>query len=148
MSGTSAFSAACAGVPTASWRGVAAAANRPHVQPGRDRQRRRARWHKKLASPAIPAEKLGAVEAKFLSHDQHVDNLDRAGRAYLEEAAGQAYIVPSASWMNLAPGERWDGRRLHRRAHQDRFCAKSGVPVLPRYERSKGIERLLLCSER
>lgn len=35
----------------------------------------------KLAGPALPAEALGRIDAVLLSHDQHSDNLDHAGRA-------------------------------------------------------------------
>jgi L-ascorbate metabolism protein UlaG (beta-lactamase superfamily) len=37
----------------------------------------------KLAPPALEPDDLGRVDAVLLSHDQHADNLDRAGRAYL-----------------------------------------------------------------
>lgn len=37
----------------------------------------------KLASPALGPDDLGRVDAVLLSHDQHADNLDRSGRAYL-----------------------------------------------------------------
>ncbi|MBO0512189.1 MBL fold metallo-hydrolase [Streptomyces beijiangensis] len=37
----------------------------------------------KTAGPALTADETGAVGAVLLSHDQHPDNLDRAGRAYL-----------------------------------------------------------------
>lgn len=40
----------------------------------------------KLAPPALTAERAGHVDAVLLSHDHHPDNLDRAGRAYLETA--------------------------------------------------------------
>lgn len=39
----------------------------------------------KLAPPAARPEDLGHVDAVLLSHDQHADNLDRSGRAYLRE---------------------------------------------------------------
>ena len=41
---------------------------------------------RKLTSPSIPLESLGQVDAVLLSHDQHEDNLDKAGRAYLPNA--------------------------------------------------------------
>jgi L-ascorbate metabolism protein UlaG (beta-lactamase superfamily) len=41
---------------------------------------------KKREGPAIPAEKLGRIDAVLLSHDHHFDNLDRAGRAVLDGA--------------------------------------------------------------
>lgn len=37
----------------------------------------------KFTGPALQPDDLGAVDAVLLSHDQHWDNLDRAGRAYL-----------------------------------------------------------------
>ncbi len=40
----------------------------------------------KTAGPAIPPDALGPVDAVLLSHDQHFDNLDRAGRAFLQNA--------------------------------------------------------------
>jgi L-ascorbate metabolism protein UlaG (beta-lactamase superfamily) len=39
----------------------------------------------KTASPAISTSALGPVDAILLSHDQHTDNLDPAGRAYLAQ---------------------------------------------------------------
>ncbi|NUT37141.1 MAG: MBL fold metallo-hydrolase [Hamadaea sp.] len=40
----------------------------------------------KLGEPAAAAAEIGAVDAVLLSHDQHPDNLDRGGRAYLASA--------------------------------------------------------------
>jgi L-ascorbate metabolism protein UlaG (beta-lactamase superfamily) len=37
----------------------------------------------KLAGPAVQPADLGPIDAVLLSHDQHLDNLDRAGRALL-----------------------------------------------------------------
>ncbi|MFE3545725.1 MBL fold metallo-hydrolase [Nocardia sp. NPDC059177] len=37
----------------------------------------------KLSGPAVPLAELGAVDVVLLSHDQHADNLDTAGRALL-----------------------------------------------------------------
>ena len=36
--------------------------------------------------PAVPAEKVGPVAAVLLSHDQHGDNLDAAGRAVANQS--------------------------------------------------------------
>jgi L-ascorbate metabolism protein UlaG (beta-lactamase superfamily) len=41
---------------------------------------------RKTAGPALSAEDVGAVDAVLLSHDQHFDNLDRGGRAFLDKA--------------------------------------------------------------
>ncbi|MCQ4080637.1 MBL fold metallo-hydrolase [Streptomyces sp. RB6PN25] len=40
----------------------------------------------KTAGPAIGPDAVGAVDAVLLSHDQHPDNLDHAGRTYAAEA--------------------------------------------------------------
>lgn len=40
----------------------------------------------KTSRPALDAKALGAVDAVLLSHDQHADNLDATGRAYLDTA--------------------------------------------------------------
>jgi L-ascorbate metabolism protein UlaG (beta-lactamase superfamily) len=37
----------------------------------------------KLAPPALSADQIGRLDAVLLSHDQHADNLDHAGRALL-----------------------------------------------------------------
>ena len=41
---------------------------------------------KKTAGPTLSAEQVGSVDAVLLSHDQHFDNLDHSGRAFLEKA--------------------------------------------------------------
>jgi L-ascorbate metabolism protein UlaG (beta-lactamase superfamily) len=40
----------------------------------------------KLTAPALTAEQVGPVDAVLLSHDQHFDNLDHGGRAFLASA--------------------------------------------------------------
>ena len=42
---------------------------------------------RKIAPPALTAEDIGPIDAVLLSHDQHADNLDHAGRAFLARAA-------------------------------------------------------------
>ena len=42
---------------------------------------------RRLAGPALPAAALGPIDAVLLSHDQHADNLDAAGRALLPSVA-------------------------------------------------------------
>ena len=69
----------------------------------------------KTSGPAVPADELGPVDAVLLSHDQHPDNLDDAGRALLagvplvlttEQAArrlgGTALALPS--WQRTTVG--------------------------------------------
>lgn len=38
---------------------------------------------RKVMTPPVPAEEIGRVDAVFLSHAQHFDNLDNSGRAML-----------------------------------------------------------------
>jgi L-ascorbate metabolism protein UlaG (beta-lactamase superfamily) len=50
----------------------------------------------KLAGPAVTAESLGPVDLVLLSHDQHPDNLDTAGRELLARA-GRVLSTPDAA---------------------------------------------------
>lgn len=68
----------------------------------------------KLAGPAIPAAEIGQIDAVLLSHDQHEDNLDPAGRALLPSAGTVVTTVPGAKRLGgnaqgLAP---WATTRL------------------------------------
>jgi len=42
---------------------------------------------RKLTGPALGADAVGRIDAVLLSHDQHFDNLDTAGRAFLPSAS-------------------------------------------------------------
>jgi L-ascorbate metabolism protein UlaG (beta-lactamase superfamily) len=76
----------------------------------------------KTSGPAMPAEAVGPLDAILLSHDQHLDNLDRSGRALLPRAgatftthAGATRLGGNA--VGLAPFEtrtlrRPDGGKL------------------------------------
>jgi L-ascorbate metabolism protein UlaG (beta-lactamase superfamily) len=61
----------------------------------------------KLTGPALTADELGPVDVVLLSHDQHADNLDHAGRALLDhvpvtlsthQAAERVPAVALAPW--------------------------------------------------
>jgi L-ascorbate metabolism protein UlaG (beta-lactamase superfamily) len=41
----------------------------------------------KLEGPAMSADAIGEIDAVLLSHDQHADNLDHAGKAFLGRAS-------------------------------------------------------------
>src|SRR5262245_28659312 len=41
----------------------------------------------KTSRPALSVDQLGTIDAMLLSHDQHVDNLDTAGRAFVKQAS-------------------------------------------------------------
>lgn len=56
----------------------------------------------KKISPALTVSKLGAVDAVLLSHDQHIDNLDLTGRAFLSQA--QHVLTTQAGAQRLGGG--------------------------------------------
>jgi L-ascorbate metabolism protein UlaG (beta-lactamase superfamily) len=41
---------------------------------------------KKTVGPALTTQQLGHIDAVLLSHDQHADNLDHSGRAFLAQS--------------------------------------------------------------
>lgn len=71
---------------------------------------------RKLTDPAVPASDLGRIDAVLLTHDQHEDNLDAAGRALLPSVGGVITTVAGAKRLGpptqgLAP---WESTRLER----------------------------------
>ncbi len=65
---------------------------------------------KKTAGPALGAAEIGQVDAVLLSHDQHADNFDHAGKAYAMQAPHLFTTVAGARRLGgiaegLAPGE-------------------------------------------
>lgn len=50
----------------------------------------------KEVGPAIPLEDIGFIDLVLLSHDQHADNLDQAGRGILERAGRVLMTVEGA----------------------------------------------------
>jgi len=80
----------------------------------------------KTAPPALAAAELGPVHAVLLSHDQHPDNLDRAGRAVLAQApvvlttalgaerlGGTARALATGETVRIGPVEVTGVRALH-----------------------------------
>lgn len=76
----------------------------------------------KTEGPALVADAIGKIDAVLLSHDQHADNLDHAGRAFLPQAgrvlttkAGAGRLGGNAHglavWDNVSLPTP-DGRRL------------------------------------
>jgi len=64
----------------------------------------------KTAGPALGPDRIGRVDVVLLSHDQHVDNLDRAGRAFVESGVRVLTTRAAASRLKgridgLAPWE-------------------------------------------
>jgi L-ascorbate metabolism protein UlaG (beta-lactamase superfamily) len=69
----------------------------------------------KKTDPALTVSELGEVDAVLLSHDQHIDNLDLAGRAYLPQA--KQVLTTLAGARRLDGGTRgiapWETVDLH-----------------------------------
>src|SRR3954462_3600915 len=69
---------------------------------------------RKLSGPAIAAADIGPIDAVLLSHDQHDDNLDPAGRELLPPAGA---VITTASGAKRLGGnarglEPWATTRL------------------------------------
>jgi len=68
----------------------------------------------KTAGPAIAAEEVGPIDLVQLSHDEHDDNLDTAGRALLPQAGYVVTTTPGA--QRLGGGATgladWESTRL------------------------------------
>jgi L-ascorbate metabolism protein UlaG (beta-lactamase superfamily) len=69
---------------------------------------------RKLTDPAIAAADLGPIDAVLLSHDQHDDNLDRAGRELLSGVGTVVTTVPGAKRLggNARGLVAWGSTRL------------------------------------
>lgn len=70
----------------------------------------------KVAGPAQPPEVVGPVDVVLLSHDQHADNLDDAGRALLARAGTVITTVPAARRLALRNARGladWESTTLH-----------------------------------
>jgi L-ascorbate metabolism protein UlaG (beta-lactamase superfamily) len=69
---------------------------------------------RKTSRPALTAQEVGPVDAVLLSHDQHSDNLDNAGKAFLAEAGP---VLTTAAGANRLGGRSegllpWDTKQL------------------------------------
>ncbi|MBL1074426.1 MBL fold metallo-hydrolase [Nocardia sp. 2] len=63
----------------------------------------------KLTGPAVTAAKVGHVDAVLLSHDQHPDNLDNSGRAFLAGVERVLSTPDAAARMEGVAGlENWE----------------------------------------
>jgi L-ascorbate metabolism protein UlaG (beta-lactamase superfamily) len=63
----------------------------------------------KTTGPAVTPEELGPVDVVLLSHDQHPDNLDRAGREYLSTVPLTVTTTAAAERLAGLLGERVRG---------------------------------------
>jgi L-ascorbate metabolism protein UlaG (beta-lactamase superfamily) len=84
--------------------------------PGRRYYFGRGTWSRKLAGPAMAAADLGPIDAVLLSHDQHEDNLDDAGRALLPSAGAVVTTESGARRLGGVAAARglsaWETTRL------------------------------------
>ncbi|KAA8877477.1 MBL fold metallo-hydrolase [Nocardia colli] len=63
----------------------------------------------KLIGPAVSADQVGAVDVVLLSHDEHADNLDNAGREFLQTAGTVLSTPGAAERINGVRGlENWE----------------------------------------
>ncbi|GAA3126043.1 L-ascorbate metabolism protein UlaG (beta-lactamase superfamily) [Kribbella aluminosa] len=83
----------------------------------------------KLTGPAIPAAELGPVDVVLLSHDEHKDNLDDAGRALLQSVPTVLSTPGAALRIEGVRGlENWEAIELPR--PDGGVVTVTGVPAL------------------
>lgn len=89
---------------------------------------------RKLTGPSVTADAIGAMDAVLLSHDQHADNLDGAGRDLLPRATrvlttqrGAARLGGNA--RGLAPWTRFDLDAQGTRVRVVATPARHGPPL-------------------
>ena len=58
---------------------------------------------RKTAGPMLSADAVGPIDVVLLSHDQHADNLDRAGREFLPKAGRVLTTVAGAERLAATP---------------------------------------------
>ncbi|GAA0222544.1 MBL fold metallo-hydrolase [Cryptosporangium japonicum] len=75
-----------------------------------------------MTGPAVPVDALGRIDAVFLTHDHHADNLDDAGRA----------LLPSAGRVvtTTAGGRRLGGRATGLAPWEVTELAAAGKPTI------------------
>lgn len=93
---------------------------------------------RKTSAPAVSVNDIGSVDAVLLSHDQHADNLDTAGRAYVRDA--------SRVFTTIAGAARLGGRCEGMAPWTEAMLTKSGrrlvITATPARHGPAGIEPL------
>jgi L-ascorbate metabolism protein UlaG (beta-lactamase superfamily) len=71
---------------------------------------------RKTTGPAVEPEELGAIDLVLLSHDHHLDNLDRSGRAYLERVPRVLTTISGAERLGgqAQPLPNWESVEIER----------------------------------
>src|SRR3974390_1053746 len=81
----------------------------------------------KTSRPALSLKQLGTIDAVLLSHDQHSDNLDNSGRAFLKQASR---VLTTTSGAERLGGGGWLEHDLcHRRHGLVRRRRRGGAPL-------------------
>jgi len=83
----------------------------------------------KLTEPSVSASDIGPIDAVLLSHDQHEDNLDRAGRELLPGAGAVVTTRRAASGSAATPAASHPGRRRRSRARAGRRSRSPPPPA-------------------
>ncbi len=97
---------------------------------------------RKLSGPAVHPDILGPVDIVLLSHDQHADNLDRSGRAYLSTAGTVLSTTDAAARINYVHGlENWESVVIE--TPDDGWVVVTGVPARPGPARSESVTGLV-----
>ena len=93
----------------------------------------------KTSRPALSLEQVGTIDAVLLSHDQHSDNLDNSGRAFLKQATRVLTTTAGAERLgDSAKGLRpWESVTLSKAKH-----ALVKVTATPARHGPAGIEPL------
>ena len=103
----------------------------PTFDPPGDYARPNAPTLVKLAGPAVSADEIARADVVLLSHDQHADNLDQAGRAYLAKAPLTLTTPSGAGGLPKTGSPRAAWRRGSTPTCHARGASRSGSPRCP-----------------
>ena len=78
--------------------------------------------HLKLSGPALSVDQIGKIDAVLLSHDQHFDNLDNAGRALLSDVL--------VTYTTMSGGKRLAGKAVGMAPFETRTLKGANGPTL------------------
>ncbi len=93
----------------------------------------------KTSEPAVSAGDIGNVDVVLLSHDQHPDNLDDEGRAFIKTVP---LILTTASAAQRLEGSRRAADMAHPQPGAAGRKGHSGLPALPAQHGPAGTEHI------
>lgn len=91
---------------------------------------------RKTSGPAVSVTNVGSVDAVLLSHDQHADNLDTAGRAYVRDAPRVFTTIAGAARL----GGRCEGMAPWKQATLTKSGRQLVITATPARHGPAGIE--------